>query len=270
MTDVDRGSTSSGSSRALTFLPALAMVVTVFGILVGNGVILESGGVGDGDSIADTPTFIAPAGPAFSIWSLIYAFLVAYVVWQALPVGAGSARARRILWPAVASLVLNAAWILVVEQLESAWGSVVVMLLLLGSLIAVHRVLKAAPPESTVERWVVDIGFGLYLGWVNVATAANITFALVLAGVDPPREVAVPIAVVVLAVLVGVAAYVLPRVSEPLAVGAAMTWGLAWICVGRLTTTPESVVVAVAAAVGALLTVGLALRTAARAPSMAG
>lgn len=259
MTDVDRGNTSPSSSRALTFVPALAMVVTIFGILVGNGVILESSGVGDGDSIANTPTLIAPAGPAFTIWSLIYAFLVAYVVWQALPAGADSRRTRAILWPAVASLLLNAAWILVVEQLESAWGSVVVMLLLLGSLVVVHRVLRAKPPESTVERWVLDVGFGLYLGWVNVATAANITFALVLAGVDPPRDVAVPVAVVVLLVLVGVAAYVLPRVSEPLAVGVAMAWGLAWICVGRLTTEPESVVVGVAAGLGALLTGALAV-----------
>lgn len=261
MTDVDLGSTSQ--SRALTFVPALAMVVTIFGVLVGNGVILNEGSVGEGDSIADTATLITPAGPAFSIWSLIYAFLVAYVVWQALPAGASSRRARAILWPAVASLFLNAAWILVVEQAESAWGSVVVMVLLVASLVMVHRVLKATAPESTLERWVVDIGFGLYLGWVNVATAANITFALVLAGFEPARDVAVPVAVVVLAAIVGVAAYVLSRVSEPLAVGAAMAWGLAWICVDRLNASPESVVVAVAAGVASLAVIGLALRSAA-------
>ena len=257
MTDDDR------PSRALTFVPALAMVVTLVGVLVGNGIILNEGSVGEGDSIADTQTFITPGGPAFSIWSLIYAFLVAYVVWQAMPQGARSNRMRAILWPAVASLVLNAAWIWVVERVESAWGSVVVMLLLLASIVAVHRVLKTSPPESTVERWVVDIGFGLYLGWVNVATAANITFALVLGGVDPDRDVAVPVAVVVLLVIAGVAAYVLPRVSEPLAVGAAMTWGLAWICVDRLNASPESVVVAIAAAISALAVAGLAFRSAA-------
>lgn len=261
--------TSTSSSRALTFVPAFAMVVTIFGVLVGNGVILEEGGVGDGDSIAGTQTLITPAGPAFTIWSLIYVFLIAYVVWQALPAGARSARARAILWPAVASLLLNAAWILVTERLESAWGSVVVMLLLVASLAAVHRILKASAPESAAERWVLDIGFGLYLGWVNVATAANITFALVLGGVDPERDVAVPIAVVVLLVIAALAAYVLPRVSEPLAVGAAMAWGLAWICVDRLNASPESVVVAVAAALAALCTAGLAVRAAAAPQSAA-
>lgn len=252
------------SSRLITFVPAIAMVVTLVGVVIGNGLLGSEESVGEEGSIASTQTLITPAGPAFSIWSLIYLFLFAYVIWQALPAGSRSARAPSVIAPAVASLVLNAAWIVVVLQVGSAWGSVAVMVLLVASLVVLHRRLRASAPESTAERWVLDIGFGLYLGWINVATAANITFALVLSDVTPAADVAVPIAIGVLVAVVAVAAYVVRGVSEPLAVGAAMAWGLAWICVDRLGTEPESMAVAVAAGVAAVAVVGLALWAAAR------
>ena len=46
MTQVDLS--RSGPTRALTFVPAIAMVVTLLGVLVGNGVILNDGSVGEG------------------------------------------------------------------------------------------------------------------------------------------------------------------------------------------------------------------------------
>lgn len=138
------------------------------------------------------------------------------------------------------------------QVIGSAWGSVAVIVALLGSLIVIHRILRATPPASTLERWLVDVGFGLYLGWVSIATTANISFALVLSGVPTAALGSVIASVVVLLVVLGVAAYVLPRVTEPLAVAAAMAWGLSWIAVDRFTSPPEQALVGAAAIVVAL------------------
>jgi hypothetical protein len=50
------------------------------------------------------------------------------------------------------------------------------MLTLLGLLIASYLRLDVKPVSvSSVERWSVDIPFSIYLGWITVATVANVT-----------------------------------------------------------------------------------------------
>ena len=50
------------------------------------------------------------------------------------------------------------------------------MLTLLGLLIASYlRLNVAKTPVTTAEKWCVDIPFSVYLGWISVATIANIT-----------------------------------------------------------------------------------------------
>jgi hypothetical protein len=54
--------------------------------------------------------------------------------------------------------------------------SVLIMLTLLGLLIASYLRLDVNRASvSRAERWSVDIPFSVYLGWVTVATVANIT-----------------------------------------------------------------------------------------------
>ena len=73
----------------------------IVGTLIGTGLVGAGGGVEEqGDGLfSDTATLIAPDGPAFSIWSVIYLFLAAYVVWQWLPRSDGSPWALRTQLP---------------------------------------------------------------------------------------------------------------------------------------------------------------------------
>src|SRR5690606_24653468 len=68
---------------------------------------------------ADATPF-APAGPAFSIWSVIYAGLLGYAIYQLLPAqrqrsSRHAARHASLRPWAAASALLNAAWIGVVQ-----------------------------------------------------------------------------------------------------------------------------------------------------------
>ncbi|WP_226345405.1 TspO/MBR family protein [Agilicoccus flavus] len=237
----------------------VAEIACLFGTLVGTGVIGTRVAESSGGSLSADATRIAPAGPAFSIWSVIYLGLFAYTVWQWLPGRAADVRARRTGWLVAASMLLNAAWLLV-TQVGWLWVSVLVILALAVVLGAVHVRLVELPRGDALTRVVVDGTLGLYLGWVAVATCANITATLVASGVRFSDGVADLAAVVVLAVAAGLGVLFARTFGGRLSIAAAMAWGLAWIAVGRLTDAPASTATAVAAIIAALVVVGAALR----------
>lgn len=202
-------------------------------------------------SASSTP--VAPAGPAFAIWSVIYLGLFACAVWQVLPAQRDNPRLRSIGWLMAVSLVANAAWILVVQ---AGWltVSVVVIVGLLVVLVVILERLLAPPPASRWEAIVVDGTFGLYLGWVTIATIANITATLSAADVGDLGLGATGWSVVLLvaaaAIGIAFAVHTRGRFSVNLALG----WGLAWVAVGRWQGPLEDSTVAVCAAVAAVIT----------------
>ena len=232
----------------------VAGLFCVVGTLVGVGVIGTRVAESAGGALAADATLIAPAGPAFAIWTPIYLGLAGFTVFQWLPTQTTEPRHRAIGWLAAASMVLNAAWLLVTQQ-DWIWVSVVVMAALVATLGLLVRRLEQHPSYGHAETVLVDGTFGLYLGWVAVAACANVTAALVASGVDPGAFVAQLAAVLVLAVAAGVGVLLARRLGGRWAVTVALTWGLLWIAWGRLAGEPRSVVVALAAVVAAVVVV---------------
>ena len=247
------------SDRLRQVAVTVAEVFCVIGTLVGVGVIGTRVEESSGGALAADATLIAPAGPAFSIWTPIYLGLLGYTVWQWLPTQAAEPRHRAIGWLAAASMVLNAAWLLVTQQ-GWIWVSVLVMAGLVVTLGLLVQRLQQHHTYGHGETVLVDGTFGLYLGWVAVAACANVTAALVSSGVDPGGFVAELAAVVVLAVAAGVGVLLARRLGGRWAVAAAMTWGLVWIAVGRLTDEPRSAIVGLAAVVAAVVVLAAAAR----------
>ena len=246
------------SDRIRQSVVSLAAVLMVAGTLFGFGVIGTRVENTSGGSLSATATLVAPASPAFSIWSVIYIGLIAYVIWQWLPVNTASSRARRIGWLAALSMVLNGAWLLV-TQAGWLWASVAVIVSLVLSLGELVRRLTAEPTTQVAEKVIVDGTFGLYLGWTSVATAANITATLVASGVNPQGVIAEVLGVVVVAVAAGIGVLLAVKLGGRWAVAAAMAWGLSWIAVGRLAVEPESALVGGAAVAAALVVLAAAV-----------
>ncbi len=232
--------------------------VAIVGAFLGSG---AAGGqdqreVGDGALAADA-TPVAPGEPAFTIWSVIYTGLVLYAIWQALPAQRADARQRRLGWLVLASMVLNALWIAVV-QAELLWLSVPVILVLLGTLLVILVRLREHPAGGRVETVVVDGTLGLYLGWVVVATVANTAAVLTAEEVGTVSDAWAVVALAI-AGAAGVALAIWTR--GRLAIGAAIVWGLVWVVVARTTgdlLSPPAVAAAgVAAGVVLLATIGM-------------
>lgn len=237
------------------FMPIVTVVAVAVAIVLS---FIGSGALGGtpiseaaGGALSADATPFAPAGPAFSIWSIVYLGLIVYAVYQVLRRQRGSARQAALRPWAAASALLNAGWILTV-QAGSVLASVAVIVVLLVVLLRILIILKTTRPTSWVDTLVVDGTFGLYLGWVCVATTANIAAWVATTGLDtfPGWQwAAVGILVVVLFIGSALALHSEGRIAPALAIA----WGLSWIAVARTSGEFASPMVVWSAAIAAAL-----------------
>jgi hypothetical protein len=109
---------------------------------------------------------------------LIYIGLIAYAVFQALPSQRENPRLRATGYLVALSGLANVAWIFLWHYEYFAW-TLVAMISLLILLIAIYLRLGIGTTKvSTAEKWAVQVPFSVYLGWITVATVANITDVL--------------------------------------------------------------------------------------------
>lgn len=246
---------ASATSRIMCAAAVFAAIAGAFigsGALGGTPIAEAAGGRLGADS-----TLLAPGTGAFSIWSVVYIGLAVYALWQLTPGAARSSTQRRIRPWAAGSAILNALWIGVV-QLGWLGASVVVMLFLLAVLARIFVLMKPLIEKRT-ERWIMGLTFGPYLGWVSVATVANIAAWLSALGVGAGATWTVALACVLVVVAALIGALTVAYSGGRIAAALAMVWGIAWIGVGRSDGGLESGSVAVAAycAAGALLVFAL-------------
>lgn len=116
-----------------------------------------------------------PAGFTFSIWGLIYFALALFVVYQALPAQRRNESLARIGLPFKISCASNVLWIFT-WNLEWLVPALMLMIVLLVSLVLIYRSLGIVDTGAGAsDRWLVQLPFGLYLGWITVAAIANLS-----------------------------------------------------------------------------------------------
>ncbi|HEX6306384.1 MAG TPA: tryptophan-rich sensory protein [Anaerolineales bacterium] len=155
-------------------------VLAVIATLVVNGLAnaLPLNGQTTGEISDRFQVYFVPAGYVFSIWGLIYLALIAFAIYQAIPAQRNNPRLNRIGYLFALSSLANMTW-LFLWHYEQFLLTLIAMLSLLGLLIAIYLRLEVGrSPVSAGEKWFVHIPFSIYLGWITVATIANITQVL--------------------------------------------------------------------------------------------
>ena len=263
------GVPSAATSWFLPIVTVLGVAAAIVAAFIGSGAL---GGTpineAAGGALSADATPIAPAGTAFSIWSVIYLGLAAYAIWQLTPTARRSPRQEAVRPWALASAVLNALWIWTV-QLGWLAVSVLVIVVLLAVIIRLMFLLGAPRTGGVIEKVVTDWTFGLYLGWVSVAFLANTYAWLADAGIDIFTRIQLGVVGIVVAAGIGIATALLSggRIAPALAT----SWGLAWVSVGRTEgafESPELVWTAVLAVI-VVLFIALAANVTARSRSSA-
>jgi benzodiazapine receptor len=179
--------------------------------------------------------YFVPAGYVFSIWGVIYLGWIAFIIFQLRPSQKENPRFRRLGYLFALSNIANAAWLFCWHY--NLFGlSVLVMLTLLGLLIASYLRLDVNQTSVTrAEYWSVDVLFSVYLGWITVATVANITDWLYLVGWDGFGIAAQAWAVIMLVIasLLGLAMALTRRDAGYLLV---LVWAFVGIAVKQVST----------------------------------
>jgi hypothetical protein len=161
-------------------LRQIAVIIVVLVTMIINILAdaLPINGLNTGKISDNFHVFFVPAGYVFAIWGLIYIGLLTYAVYQALPAQKDNPRMEATGWWVVLGGLANSMWIFLWHY-ELFIGTLAVMLVLLASLIATYQRLGIGEtPVSKVETWLVRIPFSIYLGWITVATIANVTDVL--------------------------------------------------------------------------------------------
>jgi hypothetical protein len=155
-------------------------VLAVIATIVVNGLAnaLPLNGQTTGEISDRFHVYFVPAGYVFSIWGLIYLGLIAFAIFQALPTQRDNPRLCRVGYLFTVSCLANIAW-LFLWHYELFTLTLVAMFSLLVLLIQVYLQLEIGRAAvSAAEKWLVHVPFSIYLGWITVATIANVTSVL--------------------------------------------------------------------------------------------
>jgi len=246
--------TKTNNSKTLQIVNIVSFVVVVVMNALSNALPLNGRTPGE---ISDAlPSFFTPAAYTFSIWSVIYLFLLGFTIYQALP----SQRERPFLgqigWLFAVTTVLNIFWLL-------AWHygfyvvSVLFMVGLLVTLIAIYLRLDIGQRNANLtlaDKLLYQTTFSLYLGWITVATIANIASVLGYLGWNGFGIDGQIWSAIMMMIAVVVAGLLLFN-RRNLAYAAVLVWAL----FGIRAAYPDVAVIANTAVIAALLIIILAL-----------
>ena len=192
------------------------------------------------------PNLFVPAGITFSIWGVIYLLVLVYCVVQFT--GSNQIIISNISWLFGISCILNALWI-VTWHYGKLPLSLLVMLGMLVTLIYINIIIKDLPSG------LIKASFGIYLGWICIATIANVTTLLVhynWNGFGISEEVWTIIMIAVGALIVSLTLY---RLRNPF-IGLSVIWAFTGIIIKRQVDYRSIVITAaIALSIVAIMTV---------------
>jgi hypothetical protein len=169
------------------------------------------------------PNLFVPAGITFSIWGVIYLLLAAFCIVQFT--GSQQNIIIKIGWLFAVSCVLNALWIVCWHYVKLPL-SLIVMLSLLVALIYINLQIRDLPSG------IIKASFGIYLGWICIATIANVTALLVhykWNGISISEEMWT---IMIISAGALIAALTLYRLNNPF-IGLSVIWAFIGIAIKR-------------------------------------
>lgn len=188
---------------------------------------------------------IQPAGYAFSIWGVIYCWLIVSSVFGVIKRRDDRdwTRARA---PLIFSLAIGVPW-LAIANTSAIWATITILLMAIGAIAA----LLTAPVR---DRWMFQAPVGIYAGWLTAASSVSLGTTMAGYGVLMGA-----MGWAYLGITIGFVASVLVFRQRPNAPGylLAVIWALIGIMVAN---APQNMLLGAFAALGAVLLAVLLLR----------
>lgn len=248
-------------TKTNSYLPIFNLLAFIFVIVLNylaNALPLAGRSTGE---ISDLyPNLFAPAGFTFAIWGIIYLLLTVFIIYQLKFTGKKEQPVflQKIGWLFILSCLANGTWLVAWHHLKTGIA-LLIMFVILGSLATIYlRLDTGRRATGAAEKWLVQLPFSVYLGWITVATIANITIFLVSLGWNGQPPGAAFWAVVTIAAAVGVNLWALWS-RQDIAFSLVGAWALWGIFQKRISdfSTPDGAVETAAITGMALLALGI-------------
>jgi hypothetical protein len=171
------------SGIVLRLMVLLSFIAVVFVNALAN--ILPINGVNTGELSDMYKNLFVPAGITFSVWGVIYILLFIFVLFSLGLFKENIHRTNKLSMDRISVLfiissIANVLWILVWHY-KYVYLSLFFMIIILVCLILIGNHINKTR-ISPQERLFVKVPFGVYFGWITVATIANVIACLVDSG----------------------------------------------------------------------------------------
>jgi len=199
------------------------------------------------------PNLFVPANITFSIWSIIYLLLGLFAIYQAKDLIKKEKEdldfLDKISYLFIISSIGNIAWIISWHYLVIGL-SIVFMLIILLSLIMIYLRLDIGKSEvPRGEKLFIHVPISVYLGWITIATIANISALLVSIGVQGFGLIAEIWTIIVIIVAIIITALIL-YIRKDIAYSFVVIWATLGIFLKQLT---GSIIVMVMALIAVII-----------------
>ena len=141
------------------------------------------------------PNLFTPPGYVFSIWGVIYALAIIFMIYQARPGQRKEAYLTQIGFVYLLSAVANTSWLFVFHYSYGVPGlfvfSLAPMAVLLFCLLAIYQRLGIGVKDvPRNQKLAVHLPISVYLGWISLAIIANIAsaFNVLIPGIPMPTQ----------------------------------------------------------------------------------
>ena len=179
---------------------------------------------------------VQPAGYAFSIWGVIFLWLLAsaaYGLWR---------RADHPAWRAtrpalIGAMLMGSLWLF----LASSNPLLATAVILVMAAFALTAFLRA---DVAVDRWILSAPLAIFAGWVSAASLVSVGIMLGGYGLLPHPTAAL----VMVAVLIAAALFIQSRQPLMPVYGATVAWAIVAVAVVNRTDYPMIAIAAICAA----------------------
>ncbi|MHA1903802.1 MAG: hypothetical protein ACXADL_08970 [Candidatus Thorarchaeota archaeon] len=175
------------SNRVNPLIYQVINVIAVLAALIFNSLvnILPLNGVTSGEVSDAFPNLFTPPGYVFIIWAVIYILAIIFMIYQALPSQRGQTFLSEIGPFYAIGAILNIFWLIVFHySYPPALGSLIVftpfiIMAFLVVLLVIYVRLGIGTKEVSVgEKIGIQLHVSVYLGWISLATIANLAAML--------------------------------------------------------------------------------------------
>lgn len=157
-------------TKTLRVLNSISFLLVLFANYLSNTGFINNTTIGEISQ--DYNTLFTPAGYTFAIWGLIYLLLLGFIIYQAKNLSADFI--KKIGWWFVLSCVFNICWIVAWLYNITGFSCILILLLLFSLLKIVNNTRIALDDKPITIIAFLWWPFTVYVGWVAVASIANI------------------------------------------------------------------------------------------------